>query len=58
MAFFILTMFVFVKYSRAFVKRLLQGTSSLASQLTTASLDICIAKQKHPRCKKSEDTCG
>ena len=40
MAFFILTRFVLVKYSRAFVKRPSQGTSSLASRLTTVSLDI------------------
>ena len=40
MAFFILTGFVLVKYSRAFVKRPSQGTSSLASQLTTVSLDF------------------
>ena len=40
MAFFILTRFVLVKYSRAFVERPLQGTSSLASRLTTVSLDI------------------
>ena len=39
MAFFILTRFVLVKYSRAFVERPLQGTSSLASRLTTVSLD-------------------
>ena len=40
MAFFILTRFVLVKYSRVFVERPLQGTSSLASRLTTVSLDI------------------
>ena len=40
MAFFILTRFVLVKYSRAFVERPSQGTSSLASRLTTVSLDI------------------
>ena len=40
MAFFILTRFVLVKYSRAFVKRPSQDTSSLASRLTTVSLDI------------------
>ena len=40
MAFFILTRFVLVKYSCAFVKRLSQGTSSLASRLTTVSLDM------------------
>ena len=39
MAFFILTRFVFVKYSCVFVKRPSQGTSYLASQLTTVSLD-------------------
>ena len=39
MAFFILTGFVLVKYSRAFVERPSQGTSSLASRLTTVSLD-------------------
>ena len=47
MAFFILTRFVLVKYSRAFIERPSQGTSSLASRLTTVSLDIdehaCIA---------------
>ena len=41
MAFFILTWFVLVKYSRAFVERPSQGTSSLASRLTTVSLDLC-----------------
>ena len=40
MAFFVLTRFVLVKYSRAFVERPSQGTSSLASRLTTVSLDI------------------
>ena len=40
MAFFILTRFVLVKYSRAFVERPSQGTSSLASRLTTVSLDL------------------
>ena len=40
MAFFILTRFVLVKYSRAFVERPSQGTSSLASRLTTVSLDV------------------
>ena len=39
MAFFILTRFVLVKYSRAFVERPSQGTSSLALRLTTVSLD-------------------
>ena len=38
MAFFILARFVLAKYSRVFVA----GTSSLASQLTTVSLDIYI----------------
>ena len=42
MAFFILTRFVLVKYSRAFVERPSQGTSSLASRLTTVSLDSYI----------------
>ena len=42
MAFFILTRFVLVKYSRAFVERPSQGTSSLASRLTTVSLDVCM----------------
>ena len=42
MAFFILTRFVLVKYSRAFVERPSQGTSSLASRLTTVSLDITL----------------
>ena len=41
MAFFLLTRFVLVKYSRAFVERPSQGTSSLALQLTTVSLDKC-----------------
>ena len=40
MTFIISTRLVLVKYSRAFIKRLSQGTSSLASQLTTMSLDI------------------
>ena len=40
MVFFVLTRFVLVKYSRAFVERPLQSTSSLASRLTTVSLDI------------------
>ena len=39
MEFFILARFVHVKCSRAFVVRPLQGTSSLASRLTTVSLD-------------------
>ena len=39
MAFFILTRLVLVKYSCAFVERPSQGTFSLASQLTTVSLD-------------------
>ena len=39
MVFFVLTKFVLVKYSRAFVERPSQGTSSLASRLTTVSLD-------------------
>ena len=39
MVFFVLARFVLVKYSRAFVKRPSQGTSSLASRLTTVSLD-------------------
>ena len=42
MAFFILTRFVLVKYSRAFVERPSQGTPPLASRLTTVSLDIYI----------------
>ena len=50
MAFFILTRFVLVKYSRAFVERPSQGTSSVASRLTTMSLDIvlyvCLLTQK------------
>ena len=40
MAFYILTRFVVAKYSCAFVERRLQRTSSLASRLTTVSLDI------------------
>ena len=39
MVFFVLARFVPVKYSRAFVERPSQGTSSLASRLTTVSLD-------------------
>ena len=39
MVFFVLARFVLVKYSRAFVERPSQGTSSLASRLTTVSLD-------------------
>ena len=39
MAFFILARIVLVKYSRAFVKRPFQGTSSFSSRLTTVSLD-------------------
>ena len=46
MAFFILTRFVLVKYSRAFVERPSQGTSSLASRLTTVSLDTTLTKDK------------
>ena len=42
MAFFIFTRFVLVKYSRAFIERPSQGTSSLASRLITVSLDIYI----------------
>ena len=42
MVFFILTRFILVKYSRAFVERPSQGTSSLTSRLTTVSLDIYI----------------
>ena len=45
--FFILTRFVLVKYSRAFVERPSQGTSSLASQPTTVSLDM---HQPAPSC--------
>ena len=58
MAFFILTRFVLVKYSHAFVDRPSQGTSSLASRLTTVSLDIYIflrsnwSKLKQNFCKK------
>ena len=48
MAFFILTRVVLVKYSRAFVERPSQGTSSLALQLTTVSLDImCISENSY-----------
>ena len=43
MAFFILTRFFLVKYSRAFVERPSQGTSSLALRLTTVSLDLELA---------------
>ena len=43
MAFFALTRFVLVKYSCAFIKRPSQGTSSLASGLTTVSLDYIAA---------------
>ena len=49
MAFFIVTRFGLVKYSCAFVKRPSQGTSSLASQLTTVSLDVAIATSMHAR---------
>ena len=42
MVFFVLARFVLVKYSRAFVERPSQGTSSLASRLTTVSLDSYI----------------
>ena len=42
-----------VKYSHAFVERLSQGTSSLASQLTTVSLDMRILKEK--QCKKQRE---
>ena len=42
MAFFILTRFVLVKYSRALVERTSQGTSSLVSRLTTVSLDYIL----------------
>ena len=44
MAFFVLTRFVLVKYSCAFVERPSQGTSSLASRLTTVSLDVGVSK--------------
>ena len=47
MAFFILTRFVLVKYSRAFVERPSQGTSSLASRLTTVSLDLDYCNLDH-----------
>ena len=40
MVFFVLTRFVLVKYSRAFVEGPSQGASFLASRLTTVSLDI------------------
>ena len=40
MASFILTRFILVKYSHAFVERPSQGTTSLASQLTNVSLDF------------------
>ena len=40
MAFFTLTRFVLEKYSRVFVESLSWGTSSLALQLTTVSLDM------------------
>ena len=46
MVFFVLARFVPVKYSRAFVERPSQGTSSLASRLTTVSLDLRIAKKR------------
>ena len=39
---------VLVKYSCAFVERPSQGTSSLASQLTTVSLDVLIFQLHHP----------
>ena len=40
MAFFILTRFFLVKYSCALVEKPSQGTSSLASRLTTVSFDM------------------
>ena len=40
MVIFILTRFILVKYSRAFIERPSQDTSSLASRLTTISLDM------------------
>ena len=46
MAFFNLPRFVFVKYSRAFVERLLCITSSLVSRLTTVNLDIFLYEAK------------
>ena len=42
MAFFILTRFVLVKHSHVLVERPSQGTSSVASQLTTMSLDFML----------------
>ena len=42
MVFFVLARFVLVKYSRAFVERPSQGTFSLASRLTTVSLDMIV----------------
>ena len=42
MALLILTKFVSVKYSHAFVKSPSQGTSYLASRLTTMSLNTLI----------------
>ena len=47
MVFFILARFVLVKYSRAFVERLSQGASSLASRLTTVSLDMYVYIKTH-----------
>ena len=54
MAFFILTRFVLVKYSRAFVERPSQGTSSLASRLTTVSLDRMLHIRISQKPKASE----
>ena len=42
MVFFVLTRFVLVKYSRVFVERPSQGTSSLALRLTTVNLDVLL----------------
>ena len=53
MVFFVLARFVLVKYSRAFVERPSQGTSSLASRLTTVSLDQC-ALEMTPRTHSCE----
>ena len=51
MVFFVLARFVLVKYSRAFVERPSQGTSSLASRLTTVSLDIKLVKYSNNQSK-------
>ena len=50
MAFFILTRFVLVNNSCAFVETPSQGNFSLASRLTTVSLDTYVASLVWPDC--------